>query len=84
MCLLTSRTEAQRLIRAALSSCEVLGGRTEQRHLVLTRVTPPSPVLPYDLTFFDEDDSSNYSCPTLEKGVTEIPSQGSSVEKGIE
>ena len=65
------------LVRESLSSCEVLGGRTEQRHFVLTRVTPPSPVLPRGLAFFDEDDSSNYSCPTLEEELdTELPSRG--------
>ena len=51
---------------------------------MLIRVTLPSPVLPRGVAFFDEDDSSNYSCPTLEKGATELPSQGISVEKGIE
>ena len=65
------------LIRAAFSSCEVLVKRTEQRHYVLIRVTLPSPVLPRGVAFFDEDDSSNYSCPTLEEELdTELPSRG--------
>ena len=35
------------------------------------------PVLPRGVVFFDEDDSSNYSCPTLEEELdTELPSRG--------
>ena len=50
---------------------------TEQGHEVLIRVTPPSPVLPRGVVFFDEDGSSNYSCPTLEEELdTELPSRG--------
>ena len=35
------------------------------------------PVLPRGVVLFDEDDSSNYSCPTLEEELdTELPSRG--------